>query len=127
MLKELHNREEIEEFFDKLDVYNKTRFYGMAYRYSEIMKLEEPIRARYRKDNYYKIEEIFIINDNYQIVKIIRRSNEEVLYDIFVDYKPINEITEQFDTALTSAIAYKYTRSTTAALYFGKMIDMELR
>lgn len=127
VLKELHSFEEINDYFAQANNYTKSRIYGMAYRYGEILEKENKIRDKYKDDRFYRIEEIFIINDYYQIVKIIRKDNQETLYEIFVDYESIHQITERFDTALISAIAYKYTRSTTAAMYFGKMIDMELR
>ena len=97
----------------------------MAYQQSQIREKESLLRERYKNKNYYKIEEIFIINDDYQLVQIKSKGDNYTnkIYDIFVDYKPINQMTEQFETALLCAITYKKTRTTNATWYMAKIID----
>jgi len=70
------------------------------------------------------VRDIFVINDDYQIAEVERKDNKEILYFIFINYKPINECAESFDKALISAVSYKYSNSTTPAVYFAKMIDI---
>lgn len=128
-MKELNTIEDINQFFNEANAFTKAQIYGMAYQQSLIREKENLLRKRYEKDDYYKVEEYFIINDDYQIVQIKSKSDNftKNIYDVFVNYKPINETTEQFATALLSAICYKQTHTTYASIYMAKLIDLPLR
>lgn len=128
MLKDL-NFEEIQEYFKELDekpdgAFHKAQLYGMAKAYNEIQEKEAIIRNQFTDKNWYLVREVFVINDDYQIAEVERKDNKEILYFIFINYKPINECVESFDKALISAVSYKYSNSTTPAVYFAKMIDI---
>jgi len=126
MLKDL-NFEEIQEYFRELDKkpgIQKAQLYRMAKAYSEIQEKETIIRNQFTDKNWYLVREVFVINDDYQIAEVERKDNKEILYFIFINYKPINECVESFDKALISAVSYKYSSTTIPATYFAKMIDI---
>ncbi|NLC92694.1 MAG: hypothetical protein GX677_04420 [Treponema sp.] len=124
MLKDL-NFDEIQEYFKGLSGIQKISLYGMAKACSEIQEKESIIRNQFTDKNWYLVREVFVINDDYQIAEVERKDNKEILYFIFINYKPINECAESFDKALISAVSYKYSNSTAPAVYFAKMIDMK--
>jgi len=131
MLKDL-NFEEIQKYFKELDEkpndkFHKAQLYRMAKAYGEILQKEDIIRNQFTDKQWYYIKDIFIINDDYQIVKTERKDTKEIIYHIFINYKRINECAESFDMALISAISYKYSSTTIPATYFAKMIDIKYR
>lgn len=127
MLKDL-NFDEIQKYFKELDKnpgIQKAQLYRMAKAYSEIQEKEAIIRNQFTDKNWYLVREVFVINDDYQIAEVERKDNKEILYFIFINYKPINECAESFDRALIAAVSYKYSSSTMPAMYYAKMIDMK--
>ena len=100
--------------------FHKAQLYRMAKAYSEIQEKESIIRNQFTDQNWYLVRDVFVINDDYQIAKVERKDNKKILYFIFVNYRLINECVESFDKALISAVLYKYSNSTTPAVYFAK-------
>lgn len=128
MLKELRNVDDIEEYFSKLDDkglgrIHRSRIYTMAYEQQQLDIKKQPLLDRFNDKSYCTVEEVYILNDDYQFVKTRRKETGEILYHIFVNYKPINECASSFDSAVLSAIAYRQTKNTLPALYMAKIID----
>jgi len=133
MLNNLHNIDEIEEFFKQSyeqsnGKIHRAQLYGMAFNMQEhqnkIKDIEKLIESKFRN-----IINTTIISDDIAIVEAKSKlgTGEEINFYPVVMGKFHNEVAMSFDEALITAIVRKYTNSTsfTPAIY--NMLRMDLR
>lgn len=131
MLKELNSPEEINEYFEKLNnspvaAFNKSRLYGMAKSYQDLLEKEKPVRDYYDKNKHFRLLEVYIVSDDISIAKTEYKTTNkgiQTFYVPFINGLQISECAYSFDMALIVALAHKYNESG-ATPYIAKILGI---